>query len=166
MLTWAPVSPINALAYFSRQFPPHPITAQYAVRVLSSYPADAVLFYIPQLVQAVRHDTVRVLIVLDMRSAGADVAVLALTTHNLCSVNNIASSSYPPPAPTSSFSSFFLIFQSPTFSFLPSPPSHVSCLDFVAFVGHTFTKSVCLHVLQKHLFLSFTVHLYLYVTFL
>lgn len=62
MLTWAPISPIHALAYFSRQFPPHPISAQYAVRVLSSYPADAVLFYIPQLVQAVRHDTVRILI--------------------------------------------------------------------------------------------------------
>ncbi|XP_015519648.1 phosphatidylinositol 4-kinase alpha isoform X1 [Neodiprion lecontei] len=56
MLTWARVSPIQALAYFSRQFPHHPISAQYAVRVLSSYPADAVLFYIPQLVQAVRHD--------------------------------------------------------------------------------------------------------------
>lgn len=46
----------QALAYFSRQFPPHPISAQYAVRVLGSYPADAVLFYIPQLVQALRHD--------------------------------------------------------------------------------------------------------------
>ncbi|XP_067015107.2 phosphatidylinositol 4-kinase alpha [Anabrus simplex] len=57
MLTWAPVTPIQALSFFSRQYPPHPITAQYAVRVLSSYPADAVLFYIPQLVQAVRHDT-------------------------------------------------------------------------------------------------------------
>ncbi|KAK0074484.1 hypothetical protein PV325_008278, partial [Microctonus aethiopoides] len=57
MLTWARVSPIQALAYFSRQFPPHPISAQYAVRVLGSYPADAVLFYIPQLVQAVRHDS-------------------------------------------------------------------------------------------------------------
>ncbi|XP_063926767.1 phosphatidylinositol 4-kinase alpha isoform X4 [Zophobas morio] len=57
MLTWARISPIHALAYFSRQFPPHPITAQYAVRVLSSYPADAVLFYIPQLVQSLRHDT-------------------------------------------------------------------------------------------------------------
>jgi phosphatidylinositol 4-kinase len=57
MLTWARISPITALSYFSRQFPPHPITAQYAVRVLCSYPADAVLFYIPQLVQALRHDT-------------------------------------------------------------------------------------------------------------
>ncbi|CAB3384659.1 Hypothetical predicted protein [Cloeon dipterum] len=56
-LTWARVSPVAALAFFSRQYPPHPITAQYAVRVLSSYPPDAVLFYIPQLVQAVRHDT-------------------------------------------------------------------------------------------------------------
>ncbi|KAG5871513.1 hypothetical protein JTB14_006946 [Gonioctena quinquepunctata] len=56
MLTWSKITPIQALAYFSRQFPSHPISAQYAVRVLSSYPADAVLFYIPQLVQALRHD--------------------------------------------------------------------------------------------------------------
>lgn len=57
-LSWSRVSPVQALSYFSRQYPPHPITAQYAVRVLSSYPADSVLYYIPQLVQAVRHDTV------------------------------------------------------------------------------------------------------------
>lgn len=57
MLSWARVSPVQALSYFSRQYPPHPITAQYAVRVLASYPADAVLFYIPQLVQTLRHDT-------------------------------------------------------------------------------------------------------------
>lgn len=57
MLTWSEVSPIEALAFFSRQFPPHPITAQYAVRVLSSFPPDVILFYIPQLVQAIRYDT-------------------------------------------------------------------------------------------------------------
>ncbi|KAK9746290.1 PI4-kinase N-terminal region [Popillia japonica] len=57
MLTWARLTPIQALAFFSRQFPPHPISAQYAVKTLSSYPAEAVLFYIPQLVQALRHDT-------------------------------------------------------------------------------------------------------------
>ncbi|EEB20254.1 Phosphatidylinositol 4-kinase alpha, putative [Pediculus humanus corporis] len=56
-LSWSRVSPVQALSYFSRQFPPHPITAQYAVRVLGSYPADTVLFYIPQIVQALRHDT-------------------------------------------------------------------------------------------------------------
>ncbi len=58
MLTWSPVSPVVALSYFSRQYPPHPITAQYAVRVLRSYPPEALLFYVPQLVQSVRYDTV------------------------------------------------------------------------------------------------------------
>ena len=57
MLTWSKVEPIQALAYFSRQYPTHPLTAQYAVKTLSSYPAEAVLPYIPQLVQALRHDT-------------------------------------------------------------------------------------------------------------
>ena len=38
MLTWARVPPVKALAYFSRQYPRHPVTAQYAVRVLSSFP--------------------------------------------------------------------------------------------------------------------------------
>lgn len=60
MLTWSPVNPIQALSYFSRQYPTHPLTAQYAVKCLSSYPAEAVLPYIPQLVQALRHDTVRI----------------------------------------------------------------------------------------------------------
>lgn len=62
MLTWAKVSPIQALSYFSRQLPHHPISAQYAVRTLASYPAEAVLFYIPQLVQAIRHDSMGYLI--------------------------------------------------------------------------------------------------------
>lgn len=56
-LYWTRVDPVKALSFFSRQFPPHPITAQFAVRCLNSYPADAVLFYIPQLVQALRYDT-------------------------------------------------------------------------------------------------------------
>ncbi|XP_017062942.1 phosphatidylinositol 4-kinase alpha isoform X1 [Drosophila eugracilis] len=57
ILSWSPVTPIHALAYFSRQYPSHPLTAQYAVKTLSSYPAESVLPYIPQLVQALRHDT-------------------------------------------------------------------------------------------------------------
>lgn len=66
MLTWARVSPVQALSYFSRQFPHHPISAQYAVKTLASYPAEAVLFYIPQLVQAIRHDSVSNKITINM----------------------------------------------------------------------------------------------------
>lgn len=62
MLTWAKVSPVQALSYFSRQYPPHPITAQYGIKALRSYPPDAVLLYIPQLVQALRHDTMGYLV--------------------------------------------------------------------------------------------------------
>ncbi|KAJ0173228.1 hypothetical protein K1T71_011404 [Dendrolimus kikuchii] len=57
MITWARVSPVEALSYFSRQYPPHPLSAQAAVAALTSYPSSAVLLYIPQLVQALRHDT-------------------------------------------------------------------------------------------------------------
>lgn len=57
ILAWSPVNPIQALSYFSRQYPSHPLTAQYAVKTLNSYPAESVLPYIPQLVQALRHDT-------------------------------------------------------------------------------------------------------------
>ncbi len=39
MLTWEAVAPVVALGYFSRQYPPHPITTQLAVRCLRSYPS-------------------------------------------------------------------------------------------------------------------------------
>ncbi|XP_071946499.1 phosphatidylinositol 4-kinase alpha-like isoform X2 [Antedon mediterranea] len=56
ILNWASVSPITALSFFSRQYDPHPLTAQYANRVLEEYPVESLLFYTPQLVQAVRYD--------------------------------------------------------------------------------------------------------------
>lgn len=57
IVNWSLVSPIQALSFFSRQYPPHPVTAQYAIKVLSSYEPDVILFYIPQIVQAIRYDS-------------------------------------------------------------------------------------------------------------
>lgn len=37
VLVWATVPPVTAISFFSQQFPPHPVTAQYAVRCLRSY---------------------------------------------------------------------------------------------------------------------------------
>ncbi|XP_068676768.1 phosphatidylinositol 4-kinase alpha-like isoform X2 [Montipora foliosa] len=56
LLCWSAVTPLQAMAYFSQQYPPHPLTAQYAIRVLQSFPPDTILLYIPQLVQATRYD--------------------------------------------------------------------------------------------------------------
>lgn len=58
VLTWTPIQPILALSFFSRAYPPHPFTAQYAIRSLCSYPSEVVMTYIPQLVQAIRNDKV------------------------------------------------------------------------------------------------------------
>lgn len=56
IISWALVPPVIAISFFSQQYTPHPLTAQYAVRVLRSYPPETMLLYIPQLVQALRYD--------------------------------------------------------------------------------------------------------------
>lgn len=58
IVTWVPIQPILGLSFFSRAYPPHPFTAQYAIRSLCSYPSEVVMTYIPQLVQAIRNDKV------------------------------------------------------------------------------------------------------------
>ncbi|VDP21635.1 unnamed protein product [Onchocerca flexuosa] len=72
ILTWAVCDPVMALSLLgARQYPTHPITVQYAVRVLRSYPPDVLLLYIPQLVQALRYDTMGYVAELIMWLAGA-----------------------------------------------------------------------------------------------
>ncbi|CAG8472314.1 2360_t:CDS:10 [Dentiscutata erythropus] len=56
LLYWAPVPPIAAASYFST-YNDHPLVLQYAMRVLEYHPVDVVFFYIPQIVQALRFDS-------------------------------------------------------------------------------------------------------------
>ncbi|KAL7753195.1 phosphatidylinositol-4- kinase [Sorochytrium milnesiophthora] len=53
---WAPVPPITAITLFQPHYRSHPAVLQYAMRSLFSFDIDNVFFYIPQLVQALRHD--------------------------------------------------------------------------------------------------------------
>ncbi|KAF9884109.1 phosphatidylinositol-4- kinase [Aspergillus nanangensis] len=57
LLYWAPVNPTEALTYFLPAYGNHPYILQYAMKALESHPMDVRFYFVPQLVQALRYDT-------------------------------------------------------------------------------------------------------------
>ncbi|KAK5022742.1 phosphatidylinositol-4- kinase [Exophiala sideris] len=57
LLYWSPVNPMQAVIYFLPAFGNHPFVLQYAMRALESHAVDVTFFYVPQIVQALRYDT-------------------------------------------------------------------------------------------------------------
>ncbi|CAK4015158.1 Phosphatidylinositol 4-kinase stt4 [Lecanosticta acicola] len=57
LLYWAPVNPMAAVTYFLPAYANHPFIVQYAVRALEAHSVDITFFYVPQIVQALRYDT-------------------------------------------------------------------------------------------------------------
>jgi phosphatidylinositol 4-kinase len=53
---WAPCSITRALEFLSPVYKRHPRIMAYVLRVLESYPAECVTFFMPQLVQILRYD--------------------------------------------------------------------------------------------------------------
>ncbi|KAM3546897.1 hypothetical protein ARSEF1564_000210 [Beauveria bassiana] len=56
LLFWEPVNPITAVTLLSPAFGDHPFIIQYAMRSLESHSVDVTFFYVPQIVQSLRHD--------------------------------------------------------------------------------------------------------------
>ncbi|KAJ2644233.1 phosphatidylinositol-4- kinase, partial [Coemansia sp. RSA 1694] len=56
LLYWSAVPPITSTAYLASTHSRNPLALQYAMRALECFPVDVTFFYIPQLVQALRHD--------------------------------------------------------------------------------------------------------------
>ncbi|KAF8932770.1 phosphatidylinositol-4- kinase [Dissophora ornata] len=56
LLFWRPVPSITAISYFQPAYHNNPMILQYAMRSLEHSPVEVVFFYVPQIVQALRHD--------------------------------------------------------------------------------------------------------------
>ncbi|KAJ2360739.1 phosphatidylinositol-4- kinase, partial [Coemansia sp. RSA 2611] len=56
LMYWSAVPPITSTAYLASPHSRNPLALQYAMRALECFPVDVTFFYIPQLVQALRHD--------------------------------------------------------------------------------------------------------------
>jgi phosphatidylinositol 4-kinase len=57
LLYWSPVNPITAVNYFLPSYGNHPFVIQYAMRALESHSVDITFFYVPQIVQTLRYDS-------------------------------------------------------------------------------------------------------------
>ena len=51
------MTPITAVTYFEPRYNSDPLILQYAHRVLEQHPVDLTFFFVPQVVQALRNDT-------------------------------------------------------------------------------------------------------------
>ncbi|KAG5999507.1 hypothetical protein E4U54_001817 [Claviceps lovelessii] len=57
LLVWEPVNPLTAVTLFLPAYQDHPFIIQYAMRALESHSVDVTFFYVPQIVQTLRYDT-------------------------------------------------------------------------------------------------------------
>ncbi|XP_044714989.1 phosphatidylinositol 3- and 4-kinase domain-containing protein [Hirsutella rhossiliensis] len=57
LLYWQPVNPLTAVSMFLPAYKDHPFLIQYAMRALESHSIDVTFFYVPQIVQTLRYDT-------------------------------------------------------------------------------------------------------------
>ena len=51
------MNPITAVAYFLPSYGNNPFIVQYAMRALESHSVDTTFFYVPQIVQTLRYDS-------------------------------------------------------------------------------------------------------------
>ena len=57
LLYWSPANPVTAATLFLPAYKDDPFIIQYAMRALESHSVDITFFYVPQLVQTMRYDT-------------------------------------------------------------------------------------------------------------
>lgn len=57
LLVWSPVNPVQAVTYFLPGYKNHPFVLQYGMRALESHSVDVTFFYVPQIVQSLRYDS-------------------------------------------------------------------------------------------------------------
>lgn len=57
LLVWNPVNPVQAVTYFLPSYGNHPFVLQYGMRALESHSVDITFFYVPQIVQSLRYDS-------------------------------------------------------------------------------------------------------------